>query len=497
MKMLFIYPDLVPHVVDWPGYYHNGIGVMSAVLKQAGHGSSLLHIVQPMSWHDFINRVREEAPALIGFSATSHMFPVVKELVSWLQDAKLRIPVMCGGIHPTIAPDDAIGVDGIDIICRGEGEGPLLELCQRLENKSDICGIQNLWIKKDDGTVIKNPLRPIVNDLDIFPFSDRAAFNYSSLYSEREGRGSFMASRGCPHNCTYCCNQLIRSIYGSEGKAIRFRSVDNVIAEIKQVLNEYPFIKSLVFDDDILFLNRKWSEEFADKYSREIKLPFMCNARADVTDQSLVDRLKKAGCYYVRFGLESGNEEIRYNVLDRRMKNEQIKKAFSMCKEAGFTTFSYNIVGFPHETPSSILDTIKLNAAIDVDVTHVTIFQPYPGTKLYDLCREMNLIESKDLAQDFCSPSVLQLTTVSPSQVLMFRNYFRVFMKYYQFLDKLPRGVSRICIKLSDRLLSFHVTAQVLNSIYAPLYRMYLRSSFKRDREKKAFTIKEEKALME
>lgn len=485
MKMLFVYPDLVPHVPDWPGYFHNGIATMSAVLKQAGYKTSLIHIVQPLSQEDFINRVKREAPDLIGFSTTSHMFSVVKQLASWLKDARLGIPVVCGGIHPTIAPEESIAVEGIDIICRGEGEGPLLELCQRLENKEDISDIPNIWSKKGDGTVIKNSLRPVVKDLDSLPYADRTIFAYPELLSEREGRGTFMASRGCPHNCTYCCNQLIRNIYGNEGKPIRFKSVDYFIAEIKQGLKDYPFIKRIIFDDDILFLNRKWSEEFAEKYSREVHLPFMCNARADVTDQRLVDLLQKAGCYYVRFGLESGNEEIRYKILNRRMKNEQIEKAFSMCKKAGFTTFSYNIVGFPHETPSAILDTIKLNASIDVDVTHVTIFQPYPGTRLYERCREENLLEAKDLALDFCSPSILKLKTVSSSQVKMFRNYFRLFMGYYQLLEKLPGGISRVLVKLSDSVLSFRVTSHVLNFIYAPLFQVYLIIAGKRLRKKK------------
>jgi len=459
---------------------------MSAVLKQAGYQTSLIHIVQPISEHDFIVRVQQEKADLIGLSSTSHMFSIARKLTSWLKDARLNVPVICGGIHPTIAPEESIAADGINMICRGEGEAPLLELCKRLEKQEDISDIPNLWIKKGDGTIMKNNLRPLVNDLDTLPFADRSIFSYPDLFSEREGRGSFMASRGCPHNCTYCCNQLLRSIYGSEGKPTRFRSVDNVIAEIKQVLKDYPFINRLVFDDDILFLNRQWSEEFAEKYSREIHLPFMCNARADVTNQKLVDLLQKAGCYYVRFGLESGNEEIRYTVLNRRMKNDQIKRAFAMCKRAGFTTLSYNIVGFPHETPSAILDTIKLNASINVDVTHVTIFQPYPGTKLAELCRKESLLESKDLALDFCSPSILRLKTVSPSQVLMFRDYFRVFMYFFQVLEKLPAGMSRVCMKISERVLSFRITSQVLNILYSPLYHIYQKIVVNKFKRRKA-----------
>jgi len=489
LKILFVYPDLIPHVFDWPGYFHYGIGTMSAVLKQAGHQTSLIHIAQTMNEFDFIKRVKSADPDLIGFSSTSHMFSIVKKFVSWLREAKIRVPTICGGIHPTIAPEESISAEVIDIICRGEGEAPLLELCQKIENKEDISHIQNLWIKKD-GTIIRNPLRPLLNDLDSLPFPDRTLFSYPTLYPEIEGRGVFLASRGCPYNCTYCCNHLLREIYGSEGKPIRFRSVDNVIGEIKQVLEHYPFINSLAFDDDILFLHRKWAEEFAEKYGREIHLPFMCNARADVTDEAIVSLLKKAGCYYVKFGLESGNEEIRHKVLNRRMTNEQIVKAFSICKKAGLITHSYNIVGIPYETPAAILDTIKLNAVIGVDIMHVTIYQPYPGTKLAEICREQNFLESKDLPLDFCSSSILKLSTVTSSQVLMFRDYFRVLTRYYQLLQKLPRGISQVSVRLSDRILSFSFTSKVLNLIYFPLRLFYQRFISIKSKEKKVvFTI--------
>lgn len=468
MRVTFVYPDLIPHVHGWPGYFHAGIGSLSAVLKQGGHQTSLIHVAQPMGQVDFIGRLRSWEPGLIAFSSTSHMFSLTKKMAGWIKDAGIKTPVICGGIHPTIAPEDAIGARGIDMICRGEGEFPLLELCDRMQSGDEINDIRNLWIKTDGESVVSNPLRPL-NDIDSLPFADRTIYSYPDLYSEREGRGTFLVSRGCPHNCTYCCNHLIRKIYGTEGKPIRFRGVDNVLAEIREVIGRYPFIKALAFDDDILFMNRRWSEEFTEKYSRQVRLPFMCNARADVTDEAVVRLLKKAGCYYVKFGIESGNEEIRYNVLNRHMKNEQISRAFALCKEAGIITHSYNIVGVPDETPASILDTIKLNAAIGVDVTHVSIYQPYPGTRLAEICREKGLLESRDLDLDFCSSSIVRLDTVSAAQVLMFRDYFRAIMKYFQLIHKLPRGLSRVAVKLSDRVLSLDFTARVLNLLYHPL----------------------------
>jgi len=469
MKVLFIYPDILLHREDWTGYFYIGIGSLSAVLKKEGHETFLFHVTKPINKSKFIKRIEKEAPDLIGFSTTSPMFPLVRKYASWLSG--IAVPTICGGIHPTIAPEESIGVKGIDIICRGEGEAALAELCQRIKNNEDISNIPNLWIKCND-TIIKNPLRPLLDDLDSLPYPDRSIFSYSNLFNERVGEAIFIASRGCPYNCAYCCNHLLRNIYGSQHKPVRFRSVDNLISEIKQIIKDYLFIKSLVFDDDILFLKRTWSEEFAEKYSKEIHLPFTCNARANVTDKAMVKLMKKAGCHHVKVGLESGNEYISNEVLNRHLTNESIKNAFALCKKAGLVTESFNMIGVPHETPGTILDTIKLNAMIGADKMQISVYQPYQGTRLADYCDEQSYIVQKDLESDWFSP-VLQLDTISSSQVLMFRDYFKLLVRFYQVLQKLPAGISQFFIKLSDKILSFGPSSYLLNSIYIPLNYLY------------------------
>jgi len=212
VKITFIYPDLEPQVLDWPGHFYHGIAILSAVLKQNGHRTSLIHITRPVRRAEFIKKIRKDEPGLIGFSSTSHMFPFVRRLASWLVEAGIDAPTICGGIHPTIGPEEAIRTDGIDMICRGEGEGPLTELCWRLENREDISDIPNLWIKRNDA-IIRNSLRPVVEDLDTLPFVDRTIFSHQDLICERQGKGNFMASRGCPFECTYCCNHLLRRIF--------------------------------------------------------------------------------------------------------------------------------------------------------------------------------------------------------------------------------------------------------------------------------------------
>lgn len=472
MKVTFVYPDICSDYPDWPGSFYFGIASLSSVLKQEGHQIYLFHITQPIDKHEFIDRIKTEDPDLIGFSSTSHHFSFIRKFASWLVEAKIKVPTIYGGIQPTIIPEESIRIDGIDMICIGEGEAALTELCLRMESKEDVRGIPNLWVKID-GTITRNELRCSLEDLDKLPFPDRSIFNYENLFDEREGTAVFLASRGCPFSCTYCSNHVLRKIYGKQANSVRFRSVDNVVEEIRQVVDKYPLIKMINFHDDILFLRKKWAEEFAEKYRREIELPFICNARPDVTDEKMVDLLKRAGCSLVKFGLESGNEKIRFEILNRHMTNKQIENAHALCKRAGFKTFSFNMVGIPYETPRTILDTIKLNASLGVDYMQSTIYQPYPGTKLEELCREKNFLGSEDLGTSFFSPTVLQLNTVSPSQILMFKQYFRILKCYYQALQNLPPKISNVLIGLSDRILSFNATSKILNLLFVPLSHLY------------------------
>jgi radical SAM superfamily enzyme YgiQ (UPF0313 family) len=450
------------------------------VLKQDGHDTALLHITTDIHQDDFIARVRSAAPDLVAYSATSHMFPLVKRYSRWLVEAGVQIPAICGGIHATIAPDEVISEPGIDMICRGEGEDALREVCESMQLDHDATSIQNLWVKRN-GDIARNPIRPLIQNLDQLPFPDRSIFDYENLYAEREGRGSFMVARGCPYDCTYCCNHLVRKINDNTSGKVRYRSVDHVISEIQQVLRTYPFITRLIFDDDILFLNRKWSEEFAARYPAEVGLPFGCNARANLVDAPMMALLKRAGCYLIKFGVESGSETIVNDVLRRHLTNDDIRRAFALSREAGLTTESFNMVGIPYETPARILQTVKINAEVKVDQIQVTIYQPYQGTQLTELCRREGFLRSPtpaDLETDFFSPSEVRLDTLSPAQTLMFRNYFKILVRFYRVLFALPAPVSTVITRTSDALLKWRPAAPVLNACYVPLNRVFRRGQY-------------------
>lgn len=444
MKVTFVYPDVLEGAA-WQGYYYSGLAILSAVLKEAGHEAALLHVTRPPTREDFLRRLEAllppAGPLLIGFSITSNMVPFLREWGGWIKEEWPQALLVAGGVHPTLVPEETLALPPVDLVCVGEGEGAILELAQALEEGRPPSGIRNLWWKRPDGSVERNPLRPLV-DLDALPFPDRALYDYPHLHHERQGEATMMVSRGCPYRCTYCCNEALREVYRGLGKAVRFRCVPLVIAELRKVLSDYPFIRRFVFDDDILPLRRDWFREFARAYAREIGRPFACNLRPNLADEEVVALLREAGCDEVRFGLESGNDGLRNGLLNRQISCEQIVRAFELCHQAGLKTFSFNIVGFPDETVQQMLDTVKLNALVHADVTRVSIFYPYPRTRLYDLCREKGLLTER-VVTDYATDTILKMDKVQRNRVVFIRRYFPLLARLYRLFRRLPPFIER------------------------------------------------------
>jgi radical SAM superfamily enzyme YgiQ (UPF0313 family) len=359
---------------------------------------------------------------------------------------------------------------GIDYVCVGEGEEALVDLCTILKEGRDPTGIANIWTRHNGKTYRNNP-RPLISNLDSLPFPDWDIFDYPHLYHQQEGQGEVITSRGCPYLCAYCCNQALHKAITPGKDYVRFRSVDNVIAEIKNMVHRYPFIRSIQFDDDLPFVSLEWTREFAEKYRKSINLPFCFNLRPNLANRAKLELLKEANCCEVKIGLESGNEDIMNRVLRRNLTMAQIREAFGICRDLKIRTWSLNMVGLPYETPRAALDTIKLNAQIKSNVFQVSIFHPYKGTPLYDLCLKEGFLTDKKVP-DFFSDTSLKLNTITPNQILFFHRYFRFLVFLYRGLYGLPGVLGKPLLTLSDALLASNGVARSLRFILDPLARI-------------------------
>jgi len=443
MKVTFVYTDFddldpkwfkIWNVKKYTGNMHFGIAILSACLKKEGHETSLIHVSEKLGKEEYQAKLREHDPDLLAVTCMSAMFPYVKEVAAWTKEAK-NIPLICGGPHPTLNPEETLGTDGIDIICRGEGELPLIELCSRLEKGKDYTDIPNLWIKRNGG-VIQNEIGPMVEDLDDLPDFDFEVFDVDNIHSILvAGNAYVMASRGCPYNCTYCCNHRFKKLYPNTNKYVRFRGPKRVVQELKLLKERHPRIKQFRFWDDILTLRKDWSREFLPLYKEEIGLPYHCYGKIDMLDDERIQLMKDSGCILMSLGIQSGNPEVRREILNRSMSN---KKIFNICDKIhsyGIGILTENILGLPLEDKWKILDTIKVNARIDPENMFVFMFQPFKNTDIYDVCKEKGLVyeegEVSNLGINLWDGPFLKMPFIDPERVRFYQNYFQPIMEAY------------------------------------------------------------------
>ena len=396
MRVLFIYPNLNAQVG-----FNYGVAFLSACLKQHGHSTALLDINENLGFELDLSKIREKvtafAPDLIGFSVVTNQYRFARDIA---RDIKgyLSAPIICGGIHPTMDPEGVLKEDCFDYVCVGEGEQAIVELADALERNASTAEIENIW-SKQNGAVVRNTVRPFV-PLESLPPKDYEVFDFQKMIDAKNGWVGIMSSRGCPFNCSYCFNHRLRELYrrdlgcsASELNYIRHHPVSDVIKEIESLLSSYTNIKMIIFDDDLFTLNKEYLKEFCGEYRSRIDMPFVCNAHVQAFDEEAAQCLKDAGCQIVKFGLESGSERVRREILNRRMSNDDIRRAFAVAEQFGFHTSAFVIIGFPHETISEIYETIDLLADIKPGRFRWSVFFPYINTRAYDIAREGGFID--------------------------------------------------------------------------------------------------------
>lgn len=417
MRVCLVYSDVGGVAHYGARKYYHGLGYLSSVLKQAGHETALVYLWTEPQRDEFLQRVMATAPALIAFSATTHQFPYVEKCARWIKESLSGMLCIVGGPHPTLVPEEVLANPDFDFVCVGEGEYPLLDLVTALQEGRTVANIPNLWLRQD-GNVIKNPLRPLLDNLDELPFADRDLFDFDEILANNDGWVDMMAGRGCPYGCSYCCNPILREKFKGLGRYVRFRSVDNVLSEIRFLANRYK-IKTLNFQDDVFTLNRDWTLQFCREYEKEFAFPFWINSRVErINDEEIIAALAHAGCCGVRIGIESGNEKLRAEILKRRMSNEEIRHAFALAHRYGLDVYTCNMLGIPGETAEMIQETIDLNRALQPADLQFSVFYPYPMTELYDLVvREGYLIEGASLPSYYERKSILRLPTLTPEEL--------------------------------------------------------------------------------
>lgn len=372
MKILFIYRNEFVEPL--------GIMTLSSFLKQHGRDCYFIDIKFEKN---FIKELEKISPDIIAYSVTTGKHKFYQKLNQELKK-KFKFFALFGGPHCTFFPE-FIYKEGVDAICRGEGEFAFLELVDGLEKGNDITKIKNLWVKINS-EVYKNEVRDLIEDLDALPFPDRELINKYNHYRKTWIRFA-LSGRGCPYRCTYCFNSSYNKIYQGKGRIIRKRSVGNVIKELKFIKDTY-WPKRFHFMDDTFNLDYKWLLEFCDAYKKEINIPLLAIIRLNLVNEGIVRALKDAVCITAVSSIESGNEYMRNVILKRGISEKQIIDANRLLRKYGIRRVMQNIVGLPDETLDMAFETLALNIKCKPTYSLVSIFQPYPMTELSEYSKQ-------------------------------------------------------------------------------------------------------------
>ena len=425
-------------------YEHIGIMYLSRQLKSNGHKCEVLVESEE---EDFIKKIITKKPDIIAFSAMTGMHKWCLKLSNYLRK-HLNSLIIMGGPHPTFFPS-VIENDSIDMICRGEGEEAIVELSNNLRDKRSLLKIKNLWIKDKEGRIHKNDVRNLVKNLDNYQFPDREIYYHRYPYLRKKSVKPFFIARGCPYDCTFCFNHAFKEIYSCKGPFLRNRSIDNVLNEIKNVKRKYG-LKKVYFQDDTFILFKNWMKEFLVRYKKEINLPFICLARADQLDEELVKLMKEANCICVFFGIETGNEKLREEVLKKRVTNKQIINSGKLLKKYKIRFKTYNMLGLPGESLENAIETVNINIKIKTDYPWCSILQPYPGTKIADYMISKKMINKNfnvdDMEEFFFDKSMIktqEAKEIDNLQKLFFYSVkFPILKPLIKKLIKLPPNIA-------------------------------------------------------
>jgi radical SAM superfamily enzyme YgiQ (UPF0313 family) len=357
---------------------------------------------------------------LIGITLMTNFFDNAVQITEKLK-SELDIPVIWGGVHSTIRPDESL--EYADMVCIGDGEEAMLKLVNNIENGESNLNIDNFWIKSN-GMIFKNPLGKLTDSLDSYPMPDYSLEGHHVLYEghihqmtsellkiflERGTVSTYlkkigyqtMTGRGCPHRCTYCVNDTIKSLYEGQGY-LRWRSVDHVIGELLWVKENMPYIGYIWISDDAFFARSlKNLENFCKKYKKKIGLPFSCLGSPLTITKEKMELLVDAGLIYIQLGLESGSRIIQELFNRKNMSNDVMMKAIRIINKYKDKMFppSYDfILDVPYETDEDKIESLRFIAEIPKPFR----LQPfslvlYPETKLYQMAKADGFIKDERL----------------------------------------------------------------------------------------------------
>ncbi len=378
MKIVLVRPNYKSHIITPP----LGIGYLASSLKKQGINAKIIDGLRTGLTHDeLLEKIISEKPDAVGITCLTSFYNEVIELSKALK--KKGYKVIIGGVHPTFLPLETITDSNADYVVCGEGEIALVKLAKNKFVNKNIPGIYSKKDLENGKPIIKAEAVKELNDL---PFPDWKQLDPNTYPKAPHGAfvknfpiGVIMTTRGCPYQCTFCASRKFYDV------KIRYRTPENVIEEIKYLVKNYG-IKEVHFEDDNLTLKRDHVEKICNLILKNnLKISWACpnGIRADKVDEDLIKLMKKSGCYFFAFGIESANPKILKNI--KKLETiEEIRKSIEIADRVGIECQGFFIFGLPGETKKTIEESINFAKSSKLSRAHFMILDVLPGSELWN-----------------------------------------------------------------------------------------------------------------
>jgi len=453
MKILLINPpslnpikSCLPETIEKGRGFIPPLGLMSIasyLIKYTNHEVKIIDSqVEKLDYPNLENEIKKIKPDVVGITAMTFTLIDVLETLKIIKKIDRRIKTIVGGPHPTIYPEETAKLESVDFCVIGEGEKPVLELIQNINDIEKLKKIRGLAFQYGN-EIINNGQTEFIQNLDKLPFPARHLVPYKKYFSSISSNfpiTTMFTSRGCPYKCLFCDRPQL-------GKIFRARSPKNVVDEMEEC--KKMGIKEIFIYDDTFGVDKKRVIHICDEImKRNLKIAWDVRTRIDTVDAELLTKMKKSGCQRIHYGVEAGTQKI-LDVLRKGITLEMVKEKFELTKKIGIEAEAYFMIGSPTETEKDILQTIKFMKEIKPAFVHITIATPFPATDFYKMAMEQKAVP-RDIWKEFAKNPTKDFEPYFWEKELSREKLFSLLKKAYRSFYLRPSYIFKRIIQLKS-----------------------------------------------
>ena len=399
-----------------------GLAYIASMLRQNHEVKIIDSNILNYTIKDVERELRGFYPDIVGITSTTPSIYEAYRVAEAAKRVREDCTVVLGGPHATFMSRRTMEECGyVDVVVKGEGEETTKELVEAIGRGIPLNRVKGITFRGENEMIDTDP-RPFIKNIDDIPFPSRDLLPMSLYEFNGVRYTTMLTSRGCPFKCSFCSSSRLFGGYW------RGRSPENVLREMKIIYEDYS-VRNIEFLDDTFTLNQERAEKICDGIIEQgWDISWGASSRVDALSRKLVEKMKKAGCWILFLGIESGSQRI-LDAMRKGITIEQAKKAVSMVKEAGIRVLGSFIIGFPQDTLETIRETIKFAKRLNLDYAQFSILTPYPGTPLFDYVKGSNMLLTEDWSRYTATEPIIRIEGLSKEDVkALFR---RAYISFY------------------------------------------------------------------